>query len=98
MVIEVLETAMPHRDSVAPSTDAVLGIDPLDTLDAAGLSPIIKRKASTIKADVSRRPHTLPPFIRLGSRTLWLKTEVANWLRKKQQEAVAPGKAGGAGE
>ena len=89
---------MPHRDSVAPSTDAVLGIDPLDTLDAAGLAPIIKRKASTIRADVSRRPHTLPPFIRLGSRTLWLKTEVANWLRKKQQEAVAPGKAGGAGE
>lgn len=98
MVIEVLETAMPHRDSVALPTDALSGIDPLDTLDAAGLSPIIKRKASTIKADVSRRPHTLPPFIRLGSRTLWLKTEVANWLRKKQQEAVAPGKAGAVGE
>lgn len=89
---------MPHHDSVAPFTDALSGIDPLDTLDAAGLSPIIKRKASTIKADVSRRPHTLPPFIRLGSRTIWLKTSVASWLKEKQQGAVAPGKAGGAGE
>lgn len=90
---------MPHHDSVAPSIDAhSAGIDPLATLDAAGLAPIIKRKASTIKADVFRRPHTLPPFIRLGSRTLWLKTEVANWLRKQQQEAVAPGKAGTVGE
>lgn len=89
---------MPHRDSVALPTGAFSGIDPLETLDAAGLAPIIKRKASTIRVDVSRRPHTLPPFIRLGSRTLWLKTEVANWLRKKQQEAVAPGKAGAAGE
>lgn len=85
---------MPHRNSsVPPSTDAALGIDPLETLDAAGLAPIIKRKASTIKADVSRRPHTLPPFIRLGSRTLWLKTAVVSWLKEKQQETVAPGKA-----
>lgn len=89
---------MPRCDSVAPSTDAVLGIDPLDTLDAAGLAPIIKRKTSTIKADVSRRPHTLPPFIRVGARVLWLKTTVASWLKEKQQEAVAPGKAGAAGE
>ena len=85
---------MPHRSSATPSADALSGIDPLETLDAAGLAPIIKRKASTIKADVSRRPHTLPPFIRLGSRTLWLKTEVASWLRMKQQVAVVPGEAG----
>jgi hypothetical protein len=97
-VIEVLETAMPHRDSVALPTDAFSGIDPLETLDAAGLAPIIKRKASTIKADVSRRPHTLPPFIRLGSRTIWLKSSVASWLKEKQQGAVAPGEAGGTGE
>ncbi len=84
---------MPYHDSVAPSADAYPGIDPLETLDAAGLAPIIKRKASTIRVDVSRRPHTLPPFIRLGSRTLWLKTAVAIWLKEKQQEAVATGKA-----
>lgn len=89
---------MPHRDSVAPASDASSGIDPLETLDAAGLAPIIKRKASTIKADVSRRPHTLPPFIRVGARVLWLKTSVATWLKEKQQEAVTPGKAGTAGE
>lgn len=90
---------MPHRDSsVAPSTDAHPGIDPLETLDAAGLAPIVKRKASTIRVDVSRRPHTLPPFIRVGARVLWLKTSVATWLKEKQQEAVAPGKAGAAGE
>lgn len=87
---------MPHRDTVAPSTDAHSGIDPLATLDAAGLAPIIKRKTSTIKADVSRRPHTLPPFIRIGVRVLWLKTSVATWLKEK--EAAAPGKAGTAGE
>lgn len=83
---------MPHRDSsVALSTDAVLGIDPLETLDAAGLAPIVKRKASTIRVDVSRRPHTLPPFIRVGGRVFWLKTSVATWLKEK--EAVVSGKA-----
>lgn len=38
---------MPHRSSATPSADALSGIDPLETLDAAGLAPIIKRKAST---------------------------------------------------
>lgn len=46
------------------------------------LSEIIKKKASTIRADINRKPHTLPPrFILPGSRrVVFLESDVHKWL------------------
>jgi predicted DNA-binding transcriptional regulator AlpA len=46
------------------------------------LAPIIGRKASSIRVDVSKRPETLPPRLRIpGSRAIrFLEADVLAWL------------------
>lgn len=60
-----------------------------ETLDAAGLACILPLSVATIRADVSRRPWLLPPHIKIGTRTVWLKQTVLEWL-KQHERAVAP--------
>lgn len=54
----------------------------LKTLGPDELAQVLRRSASTIKADASRRPQTLPPRLKIpGNRTLlWLETDVLEWL------------------
>ncbi len=59
-----------------------------ETLDAAGLARILPLSVATIRADVSRRPWLLPPFVKVGTRTVWLRQTVLDWL--KQRECSAP--------
>lgn len=54
-------------------------------VDAVGLASLIGRKTSTIRADLSRRPWTLPPAIRVGKRTIWLVESVLAWLKEHEQ-------------
>lgn len=63
---------------------------PLDVLDAAALAQILPFSAATIRADVSRRPHLLPPFIKVGTRTVWLKETVLRWLKNKEMTFTPP--------
>ena len=46
------------------------------------LAPLIHRAVATIKADVRRRPDTLPPRLLIpgSSKMLWLETDVHKWL------------------
>ena len=63
----------------------------MNTLRAEDLAPLLGRAASTIKADANRRPHTLPPRLRIpGSRRLlWLEADVHEWLRAQRQPEPA---------
>lgn len=61
-----------------------------ETLDAAGLARIIPLSEKTIRADVSRRPWLLPPFAKVGTRTVWLRQTVLDWLKQRERTAVAP--------
>lgn len=54
-------------------------------LDAVDLSKLLHRSPATIRADISRRPWTLPPAIRLGARTLWLLSTVIEWLKARER-------------
>ena len=56
-----------------------------DTPELVGpeyLATLLKRKESTIRIDVSRRPETLPPrFVAPGTRGVWwLKEDVLSWF------------------
>jgi len=62
----------------------------LDVLDAAALAQILPFSAATIRADISRRPHLLPPFIKVGTRTVWLKETVLQWLKDKERTFPPP--------
>lgn len=57
-------------------------METLKTLTVEDLSELIGRKASTIRTDVSRRPESLPPRLRIpgSSKVLWLETDVRAWL------------------
>lgn len=59
-------------------------------LDAAALSRILPFSEATIRADISRRPHLLPPFIKVGTRTVWLRETVLQWLKDKERTFTPP--------
>jgi hypothetical protein len=46
------------------------------------LVPLIHRAVATIKADVHRRPESLPPRLLIpgSAKMLWLDTDVHKWL------------------
>lgn len=61
-----------------------------EILDAAALARILPFSEATIRADVSRRPHLLPPFIKVGTRTVWLRETVLQWLKDKERTFTPP--------
>lgn len=58
------------------------------TLDAAGLAALLHKSESTILRDVTRNPKSLPPFIKVGKKTIWLTQVVFDWLSGKFSEPV----------
>lgn len=58
--------------------------DPLRTVGPEELSTILRRSLSSIKQDARRRPHTLPPRVKIaGSKQLlWLASDVEEFLQK----------------
>lgn len=46
------------------------------------LAKILRRSPSTIRCDVTRRPETLPPPVRVpgGRRVLWREEDVQAWI------------------
>lgn len=54
------------------------------TIGVDELAVILQRAIATIKADVTRRPETLPPRLEIpGTRTpIWLVSDVKAWLEK----------------
>ncbi|MBW7900337.1 MAG: DNA-binding protein [Rhodocyclaceae bacterium] len=63
---------------------------PTETLGITELAALLHLAPSTIRSDVSRRPWMLPPFIKLGIKTVWLRTTVLDWLKAKEQSAAPP--------
>lgn len=59
-------------------------MDSLKTLGPDDLAPLLGRAVSTIKADVCRRPESLPPRLLIpGSKQLlWLEQDVVEWIQK----------------
>jgi hypothetical protein len=56
-------------------------ISSFKTLDARDLGVILRKTHQSIKNDLSRAPHRLPPPIKTtGRRTLWLEHRVLEWL------------------
>ena len=60
------------------------------TLDATGLARLLHLSVATVRADVSRRPWALPPFIKVGTKTVWLYTTVLSWLKSRERSAAPP--------
>lgn len=56
------------------------------TLDIEGLSPLLKRAASTLRVDMCRKPESVPPAIYVPGTTkpLWLVSDVIEWLKRYQ--------------
>lgn len=62
-------------------------------LNAAELSRMYlpSRTPATISKDLSRRPHTLPPAIKIvGCPACWLESTVLEWLKRHERPAPPP--------
>lgn len=59
----------------------------MKTLTAEDLAPLLHRTAETISTDARRRPHSLPPRLRIpGSRKLlWLEADVIEWIQEHRE-------------
>ena len=60
------------------------------TIDAKALAALLHLSSATVRSDVSRRPWTLPPFIKVGTKTVWLLDTVIDWLKAREQVATPP--------
>lgn len=58
------------------------------TLDAKGLAALLHKSESTILRDVTRSPGSLPPFIKVGKKTIWFTQVVFDWLSGKSSEPI----------
>lgn len=56
--------------------------DLIETLDLYDLSSILKKTAASIRTDLCRSPHRLPPrlYVPGSAKVLWLKKDVLEWL------------------
>lgn len=54
-------------------------------LNVEDIAKLLHRTVRTVRADVTRRPETLPPRLEIeGSRRLlWLESDVAAWLEER---------------
>jgi predicted DNA-binding transcriptional regulator AlpA len=57
-------------------------------LTVADLAQILRRSPQTVKSDVSRRPETLPPRVRVpgGRRVLWRVQDVEQWIAQRVEK------------
>lgn len=65
----------------------------LETLDLYDLSSLLKKTAASIRTDLCRNPHRLPPrlFVPGSAKILWLKSDVLQWLQAcRNKPAVLP--------
>lgn len=62
----------------------------LDTLNIDQLAELLHLAKATVRADVSRRPWMLPPFVKVGTKTVWLRDTVMDWLKAREQAATPP--------
>lgn len=58
---------------------------PEELIGVEELAPMLGLTVATVKADVSRRPHVLPPRVMFpGSRRVrWLRSTVERWVRER---------------
>jgi predicted DNA-binding transcriptional regulator AlpA len=56
----------------------------LTLLGIEELAAVLHRSPKTIRSDVTRRPETLPPRVRVpgGRKVLWRAQDVAAWLER----------------
>lgn len=60
------------------------------TLDIKELAALLHLSPATVRSDVSRRPWALPPSIKIGVRTVWLRSTVLDWLKARERAATPP--------
>ena len=66
-------------------------MDDYETLGIEELARILRKAPETVRVDVSRKPHTLPPRLKIpdSKRVLWLRSDVKNWLREMSTAGAA---------
>lgn len=60
------------------------------TLDIKELAALLHLSPATVRSDVSRRPWVLPPSIKVGIRTVWLRSTVLDWLKARERAVTPP--------
>lgn len=57
-----------------------------ELLDYAAIGRLLGRAPSTVLVDCTRRPHTLPPAIKLANGSYrWIAATVADWLKAQEK-------------
>ena len=58
------------------------------TLDADGLGRLLYLSPATILRDISRRPDSLPPFITIRKKKVWVTLIVIEWMVNQSNRPI----------
>lgn len=58
----------------------------MKTLDVNQIAELLHKTVETIRNDLKRRPHCIPPKLNIPGKLLWLEADVEEWFEKKRQK------------
>lgn len=58
----------------------------MKTLDIKQIAELLHKEVGTIRNDLKRRPHCIPPKLNIPGKLLWLEADVEEWFEKKRQK------------
>lgn len=65
-------------------------LDPATLLPIDLAAPLLNKSASTLRADVTRCPHSLPVFVRFGRRVFFMKKDIDAFIQNGRQVKQEP--------
>jgi hypothetical protein len=56
------------------------------TLNVKKIAELLDKKVETVRNDLKRRPHCIPPKLNIPGKLLWLEADVVDWFEKRRQK------------
>lgn len=89
-----MPTRTPELEISAPvgASFTTVAAPALSVITAVELATILGKSLASVRGDVSRAPHRLPPMVRIpgGGKTLWLVSTVEAWLKSHESGQKPP--------
>lgn len=65
------------------------------TLEIGDIAKLVHKTPRTVREDIHRRPHSLPPRLIIpgSAKILWLESDVQEWINKCREGQIPGGNA-----
>ncbi len=74
-----MENSLKHQ--LVTSHQFLYSLDPSTLLPIELAAPLLNKSAATLRTDVTRRPQSLPVFVRFGRRVFFIKKDIDAFIQ-----------------